>query len=343
MIKAGIIGGTGYTGVELLRLLHNHAQVEVIAISSRSEAGQLVGEFFPSLAGQTDLAFTAPDDAVLDKCDVIFFATPHGVAMETAGTFINKGIKVIDLGPDFRLRDKNEYAQWYGLENFHDDLLASSVYGLSEINREQIKEAQLIGNPGCFPTTVLLALKPLIEKNLIDLSNIIVDSKTGVSGAGRGANQAMLLCETSESVKAYGVSGHRHYPEIKQELSLLADGKPIGLTFIPHLVPMIRGMESTIYVDLLDADVDVQSTLETAYKDEHFVTVLGAGVVPETRNVKSSNFCQIAAQKTVGGKLVVTSVIDNLIKGAAGQAIQNMNIMFDIDERLGLEQIGLLP
>jgi N-acetyl-gamma-glutamyl-phosphate reductase len=343
MIKAGIIGGTGYTGVELLRLLHNHAQVEVIAISSRSEAGQLVGEFFPSLAGQTDLAFTAPDDAVLDKCDVVFYATPHGVAMETAGAFINKGIKVIDLGPDFRLRDKNEYAQWYGLENFQDDLLASSVYGLSEINREQIKDAQLIGNPGCFPTTVLLALKPLIEKNLIDLSNIIVDSKTGVSGAGRGANQAMLLCETSESVKAYGVSGHRHYPEIKQELSLLAGGKSIGLTFVPHLVPMIRGMESTIYVDLLDTNVDVQLILETAYKDEHFVTVLGAGIVPETRNVKSSNFCQIAAQRTVGGKLVVTSVIDNLIKGAAGQAIQNMNIMFDIDERLGLEQIGLLP
>ena len=343
MIKAGIIGGTGYTGVELLRLLHNHAQVEVIAISSRSEAGQLVGEFFPSLAGQTDLAFTAPNDVILDKCDVVFFATPHGVAMETAGTFIDKGIKVIDLGPDFRLRDKDEYAQWYGLENFQDDLLASSVYGLSEINREQIKEAQLIGNPGCFPTTVLLALKPLIEKNLIDLSNIVVDSKTGVSGAGRGANQAMLLCEASESVKAYGVSGHRHYPEIKQELSLLAGGKPIGLTFIPHLVPMIRGMESTIYVDLLDTDVDVQSTLEAAYKDEHFVTVLSAGIVPETRNVKSSNFCQIAAQKTVGGKLVVTSVIDNLIKGAAGQAIQNMNIMFDIDEGLGLEQIGLLP
>jgi N-acetyl-gamma-glutamyl-phosphate reductase (EC 1.2.1.38) len=299
--------------------------------------------FFPSLAGQTDLAFTAPDDAVLDECDVIFFATPHGVAMETAGSFINKGIKVIDLGPDFRLRDKDEYAQWYGLENFQDDLLASSVYGLSEINREQIKEAQLIGNPGCFPTTVLLALKPLIEKNLIDLSNIVVDSKTGVSGAGRGANQAMLLCEASESVKAYGVSGHRHYPEIKQELSLLAGGKPVGLTFIPHLVPMIRGMESTIYVDLLDANVDVQSILEAAYKDEHFVTVLGAGIVPETRNVKSSNFCQIAAQKAVGGKLVVTSVIDNLIKGAAGQAIQNMNIMFDIDEGLGLEQIGLLP
>lgn len=343
MIKAGIIGGTGYTGVELLRLLHNHESVEVIAISSRSEAGQLVSEFFPSLAGQTELVFTAPDDKILDECDVVFFATPHGVAMKTASKFIEKGIKVIDLGPDFRLRDKNEYAQWYGLENFQEELLESSVYGLSEINREQIKKAQLIGNPGCFPTTVLLALKPLIENNLIDLSSIIVDSKTGVSGAGRGANQAMLLCETSESVKAYGVSGHRHYPEIKQELSLLAGGKSIGLTFIPHLVPMIRGMESTIYVDLLNADVDVQSTLEDAYKDENFVTVLGAGIVPATRNVKSSNFCQIAAQKAFGGKLVITSVIDNLVKGASGQAIQNMNIMFGLDEKSGLTSIGLLP
>ena len=342
-IKAGIIGGTGYTGIELLRLLHNHEGVEVIAISSRSEAGQSIGEFFPSLAGQTQLTFTTPDDKILDECDVIFFATPHGVAMKTAGDFIKKGIKVIDLGPDFRLRDKDEYAQWYGLDNFQDKLLASSVYGLSEINRAQIKDAQLIGNPGCFPTTVLLALKPLIENKLIDLSSIIVDSKTGVSGAGRGANQAMLLCETSESVKAYGVSGHRHYPEIKQELSLLAGGKPIGLTFIPHLVPMIRGMESTIYVDLLDTDADVQSILENAYKDEHFVTVLGTGVIPATRNVKSSNFCQIAAQKTVGGKLVVTSVIDNLVKGASGQAIQNMNIMFGLDEKSGLSSIGLLP
>jgi N-acetyl-gamma-glutamyl-phosphate reductase len=343
MIKAGIIGGTGYTGIELLRLLHNHEGVEVIAISSRSEAGQSIGEFFPSLAGQTQLTFTTPDDKILDECDVIFFATPHGVAMKTAGDFIKKGIKVIDLGPDFRLRDKDEYAQWYGLDNFQDDLLATSVYGLSEINRAQIKDAQLIGNPGCFPTTVLLALKPLIENKLIDLSSIIVDSKTGVSGAGRGANQAMLLCETSESVKAYGVSGHRHYPEIKQELSLLAGGEPIGLTFIPHLVPMIRGMESTIYVDLLDTDADVQSILENAYKDEHFVTVLGAGAIPATRNVKSSNFCQIAAQKTVGGKLVVTSVIDNLVKGASGQAIQNMNIMFGLDEKSGLSSIGLLP
>ncbi|SMN12251.1 N-acetyl-gamma-glutamyl-phosphate reductase [uncultured Candidatus Thioglobus sp.] len=343
MIKAGIIGGTGYTGVELLRLLHNHPGVEVIAISSRSEVGQRVDEFFPSLAGQTELVFTAPDDAILDTCEVIFFATPHGVAMKNAGVFIEKGIKVIDLGPDFRLRDKAEYEQWYGLENFQDELLASSVYGLSEINRQKIKKAKLIGNPGCFPTTVLLALKPLIENNLIDLSNIIVDSKTGVSGAGRGANQAMLLCETSESVKAYGVSGHRHYPEIKQELSLLAGGEPIGLTFIPHLVPMIRGMQSTIYVDLLDTDIDVQSVLEEAYKDEYFVTVLGAGITPETRNVKTSNFCQISVQKAVGGKLIVTSVIDNLVKGASGQAIQNMNILFGLDEKTGLQQVGILP
>ncbi|SMN00925.1 N-acetyl-gamma-glutamyl-phosphate reductase [uncultured Candidatus Thioglobus sp.] len=343
MIKAGIIGGTGYTGVELLRLLHNHTGAEVIAISSRSEVGQRVDDFFPSLAGQTELVFTAPDDAILESCEVIFFATPHGVAMKNAGKFIEKGIKVIDLGPDFRLQDKAEYEKWYGLENFQSELLASSVYGLSEINRQKIKQAKLIGNPGCFPTTVLLALKPLIENNLIDLSNIIVDSKTGVSGAGRGANQAMLLCEASESVKAYGVSGHRHYPEIKQELSLLAGGKTIGLTFVPHLVPMIRGMESTIYVDLLDGDTDVQSILETTYKDEHFVTVLSAGTVPETRNVKSSNFCQIAAQKAVGGKLIITSVIDNLIKGASGQAIQNMNILFGLDEKTGLEQVGILP
>ncbi len=342
-IKVGIIGGTGYTGVELLRLLHTHEGVEVIAISSRSEVGQLVGDFFPSLAGQTQLIFTKSDDKILDSCDIIFFATPHGVAMKTAGNFIHQGIKVIDLGPDFRLRDKNEYAQWYGLDNFQGDLLASSVYGLSEINRAQIKTANLIGNPGCFPTTVLLALKPLIEQKLIDLSTIIVDAKTGVSGAGRGANQAMLLCETSESVKAYGISGHRHYPEIKQELSSLAGGKPIGLTFIPHLVPMIRGMESTIYVDLLETDIEVQSIFEQAYKDEYFVNVLGAGVIPATRNVKSSNFCQIGVQHAVGGKLVVTCVIDNLVKGAAGQAIQNMNIMFGLDEKTGLSSMGLLP
>ena len=206
MIKVGIIGGTGYTGIELLRLLHNHAQVEVIAISSRSEVGQRVDKMFPSLVGQCDLVFSLPDDAILDECEVIFFATPHGVAMKNAGDFIKQGIKVIDLGADFRLKDKAEYQKWYESEHTQDDLLSSAIYGLCEVNREQIKNATLIANPGCYPTAIQLALKPLIDNKLIDLSSIIADCKSGVSGAGRGVNQATLLCEVSESFKAYGVS-----------------------------------------------------------------------------------------------------------------------------------------
>ncbi len=343
MIKVGIIGGTGYTGAELLRLLHSHAQAQVIAISSRSEAGQRVDEVFPSMLGQSDLVFSLPDDAILDECDVIFFATPHGVAMENAGAFIEKGIKVIDLGADFRLKDKNEYQQWYGLAHTQDDLLASAVYGLSEINRAQIKNASLIANPGCYPTAIQLGLKPLIENKLINVSSIVADCKSGVSGAGRVANQAMLLCEASESFKAYGVAGHRHYPEIKQALSLLA-GESAELTFVPHLVPMIRGMQATLYVDLLDNNKDVQSLFENAYKDEPFVNVLSAGNTPETRSIKGSNFCQISLQKAPdSNKLIVISVIDNLVKGASGQAIQNMNIAFGLDENLGLEQVGLMP
>ncbi len=343
MIKVGIIGGTGYTGIELLRLLHNHTKVEVIAISSRSEAGKRVDEIFPSLVGSCDLIFSLPDDIILNECDVIFFATPYGVAMKGVGAFVKKGIKVIDLGADFRLNDKDEYKKWYGLDHTQDELLLLAIYGLCEINREKIKNANLIANPGCYPTTVALGLKPLIDNKLIDLTNIIADCKSGVSGAGRGANKATLLCEVSESFKAYGVSGHRHYSEIKQELSLLA-GENVNLTFVPHLVPMIRGMQATIYVDLLDSDVDVQSIFESAYKDEYFITVLGAGNTPDTRNVRGSNFCQIGVQKApYGNKLIVMSVIDNLVKGASGQAIQNMNILFGLDENLGLKQIGLIP
>lgn len=342
-IKAGIIGGTGYTGIELLRLLHNHPQVELIAISSRSEAGQRVDDFFPSLLGRSDLIFSLPDDKVLNKCDVIFFATPHGVAMKNAGNFINKGIKVIDLGADFRLKNKQDYQQWYGSEHTQGDLLKNAVYGLCETNRAQIKKANLIANPGCYPTVIQLALSPLIKHKLIDLSSIIADCKSGVSGAGRGANQNLLLCEASESFKAYGVSGHRHYPEIKQELELLA-GEEIGLTFVPHLVPMIRGMQATLYVDLLDTNTDVQSVFEHSYKNEHFVTVLAPEKTPETRNVKACNFCQISVQKSFdNNKLIIISTIDNLVKGASGQAIQNMNILFGLNEKLGLKQIALLP
>lgn len=342
MIKAGIIGGTGYTGVELLRLLHNHPKAEVVAISSRSLNGKRVDSIFPSLLGQSDLCFSLPDDEALNQCDVVFFATPHGVAMQGAGDFIEKGIKVIDLGADFRISDAKEWSRWYNMEHTQTQLLDRAVYGLPENNRKQIKEAMLLANPGCYPTAVQLALKPLIINNLIDLSNIVADCKSGVSGAGRGANQATLLCEASESFKAYGVSGHRHYPEIKQELELLA-GQEVGLTFVPHLVPMIRGIHATIYVDLLDAETDVSSYFAQAYSDEQFVKILTNGY-PETRSVKSSNFCQIAIQKIPNSnKLVIMSVIDNLVKGASGQAIQNMNIMFDLNENLGLEQIGLLP
>jgi len=343
MIKAGIIGGTGYTGVELLRLLHNHSEVEVVAISSRSLNGKRVDSIFPSLVGQSDLEFSLPDAPVLNDCDVVFFATPHGVAMEGAGAFIEKGIKVIDLGADFRISDAIEWSKWYGMEHTQGELLSQAVYGLPENNRSEVKDAMLLANPGCYPTAVQLALKPLIQNKLIKLDNIIADCKSGVSGAGRGANQATLLCEASESFKAYGVSGHRHYPEIKQELELLA-GEEVGLTFVPHLVPMIRGIHATVYVDLIDESVDVRPYFENTYSNEHFVTLLSEGSYPETRSVKSSNFCQIAIQKIPNSnKLVIMSVIDNLVKGASGQAIQNMNIMFGLEQNIGLESIGLLP
>lgn len=343
MIKAGIIGGTGYTGVELLRLLHNHNGVEVVAISSRSLDGKRVDSIFPSLMGHSDLVFSLPTDDILNSCDVIFFATPHGVAMEGAGAFIEKGIKVIDLGADFRITDSVEWSKWYGMEHTQADLLKLAVYGLPETNRAQIKGAMLLANPGCYPTAVQLALKPLITNKLISLSGIIADCKSGVSGAGRGANQAMLLCETSESMKPYSVSGHRHYPEIKQALEILA-GEEVSFTFVPHLVPMIRGMQATIYVDLLDENIDVRPYFIDTYSNEPFVTILNDGIYPETRSVKSSNFCQISVQKIPNSnKLVIMSVIDNLVKGASGQAIQNMNIMFGLDEKAGLESIGLLP
>ena len=343
MIKAGIVGGTGYTGIELLRLLHNHPEVEVVAISSRSLNGKRADSVFPSLVGHSDLVFSLPDGNDLYKCDVVFFATPHGVAMESARGFINKGIRVIDLGADFRISDPEEWSKWYAMEHTEAQLLSTAVYGLPEHNREAVKNAQLVANPGCYPTAVQLALKPLIANKLVDLSNIIADCKSGVSGAGRGANQAALLCEAGESFKAYAVSGHRHYPEIKQELEATAGAK-VGLTFIPHLVPMIRGIFATIYVDLIDQNTNIRPYYEKVYSSERFVKILSDGEYPETRSVKSSNYCQISWQKIPNSnKLVVMSAIDNLVKGASGQAIQNMNIMFGFDEALGLNQIGMLP
>ena len=342
-LKVGIIGGSGYTGIELLRLLHQHPGAEVHAITSRALQGKKLYEVFPNMHGMSDLSYLLPDDEKLFECDVVFFATPHGVAMNSAGLFLERNIKVIDLGADFRITDSAIWSEWYNMEHTQESLLNEAVYGQPEIKRSAIKDARLIANPGCYPTAVILALKPLLENSLIDPSNIIADCKSGASGAGRNANQATLLCEITESFKPYGVSGHRHFPEIKQELESISGGT-IGLTFTPHLVPMSRGIEATIYTDLIDSDADILSCYEKAYENEEFVKILPEGVYPETRSVKSSNYCQISIQYVEhSNKLVIMSVIDNLGKGAAGQAIQSMNLMFRLDEKEGLLEIGLLP
>ncbi|MGB0544639.1 MAG: N-acetyl-gamma-glutamyl-phosphate reductase [Candidatus Pseudothioglobus sp.] len=342
-LKVGIIGGSGYTGIELLRILHQHPSAEVHAITSRALEGKKLSEVFPNMHGISNLSYLLPDDEKLFECDLVFFATPHGVAMNNASLFLDKDIKVIDLGADFRINNAEIWSNWYNMEHTQKSLLSEAVYGQPEINRSSIKDARLIANPGCYPTAVLLALKPLLEENLIDPLNIIADCKSGASGAGRNANQATLLCEITESFKPYGVSGHRHFPEIKQELESISGG-PIGLTFTPHLLPMSRGIEATIYADLVDPDSDILDCFENAYKNEEFVKILPEGVYPETRSVRSSNYCQISVQYVDhSNKLVIMSVIDNLGKGAAGQAIQNMNLMFGLDENAGLLEIGLLP
>ena len=342
-LKVGIIGGSGYTGIELLRLLHQHPGAAVHAITSRALQGKKLYEVFPNMHGMSDLSYLLPDDEKLFECDVVFFATPHGVAMNSAGLFLERNIKVIDLGADFRITDSAIWSEWYNMEHTQESLLNEAVYGQPEIKRSAIKDARLIANPGCYPTAVILALKPLLENSLIDPSNIIADCKSGASGAGRNANQATLLCEITESFKPYGVSGHRHFPEIKQELESISGGT-IGLTFTPHLVPMSRGIEATIYTDLIGSDTDILTCYENAYENEEFVKILPEGVYPETRSVKSSNYCQISIQYVEhSNKLVIMSVIDNLGKGAAGQAIQNMNLMFGLDEKEGLLEIGLLP
>lgn len=343
MYKIGIVGGTGYTGAELLRLLANHPQVEVVAITSRSEEGKLVSDIYPSLRGHYDLRFTVPSINELAKCDLVFFATPHGVAMDQVPELIDLGVKVVDLGADFRIKDTLEWSKWYGMEHRTPDYVAKAIYGLPEINREAIKGAQLVANPGCYPTATQLGLIPLLEAGIIDPAHLIADAKSGVSGAGRGANIGSLLCEASESFKPYGVAGHRHLPEIKQGLQEFSES-PIGLTFVPHLVPMIRGIQSTMYATLVDTSVDLQALFETRYKDEFFVDVMPAGSTPETRSTKGANFCRIAVYRPQDGdKVVVLSVIDNLVKGASGQAIQNMNIMLDLPENTGLTALGMMP
>ena len=344
MIQAGIIGGTGYTGVELLRILAQHPEVQIHKVTSRADAGKRVDGLYPNLRGYVDAVFTEPSMESLGECDVVFFATPNGIAMRMAEPLLERGVRIIDLAADFRLTDPAAWEHWYGEPHTCPSLLQEAVYGLPEINRERIRNARLVANPGCYPTAVQLGLLPLVEQRLIRLDSIIADAKSGVSGAGRKAEISMLMSETGESFKAYGVKGHRHLPEIRQGLEQ-ACGEPVGLTFVPHLVPMIRGIHATIYAQWAGSDAtDLQSLYETRYRDEPFVDVLPEGSHPDTRNVRGSNRCQIAAHRPQGGNtVVILSVIDNLVKGAAGQAVQNMNLMFGLEEMTGLRAIGVYP
>lgn len=343
MIQAGIVGGTGYTGVELLRLLALHKEVEVAVVTSRSDNGKKVSEIYPSLRGYIDIAFSLPDLEILAVCDVVFFATPNGTAMLMAESLLTKGIKVIDLSADFRLKDVAEWQEWYGMTHACPDLITEAVYGLPEVNREHIKKARLLACPGCYPTAVQLGFLPLIEQGGIAFDHLIADVKSGVSGAGRKAELATLMSETGESFKAYAVSGHRHLPEIIQGMRKVAN-QPVGLTFVPHLTPMIRGIHATLYARLTGDMIDIQALYEQRFADECFVDVLPGGTHPDTRNVRGSNNCQISIQRPQeGDTLVILSVIDNLVKGAAGQAVQNMNLMFGLDETMGLQVVALYP
>jgi N-acetyl-gamma-glutamyl-phosphate reductase len=342
MITVGIVGATGYTGVELLRLLAAHPEVELKIITSRSEAGMPVSDLFPNLRGHVDLAFSEPNVDDLVACDVVFFATPHCVAMALVPELIARGTRVIDLSADFRLKDAKQWESWYNMPHTAPELLAQAVYGLPEVNRAEIKQAQLVAVPGCYPTATQLGFIPLLENNIVDTEQLIADTKSGVSGAGRKAAIGGLLSEASENMKAYAVSGHRHLPEIQQGLSAVYK-QDVKLTFVPHLTPMIRGIHATLYSRITQA-CDLQALFEERYKNEPFVDVLPAGSHPETRSVRGSNVCRIAVHQPQGSDtVVVLSVIDNLVKGASGQAVQNMNIMFGFEETTAINIIAALP
>jgi N-acetyl-gamma-glutamyl-phosphate reductase len=346
MIKAGIVGGTGYTGIELLRLLAQHPQVELAAITSRQEAGTPVSALFPSLRGRVALAFSHPDKAPLAKCDVVFFATPNGVAMGEARALVDAGVRLVDLSADFRLKDVAEWERWYKMKHAAPELVAQAVYGLCEVNRDRIRGARLVANPGCYPTAVQLGLLPLLEAGAVDPDHLIADAKSGVSGAGRKAELHILHSEASDNFSAYGLAGHRHWPEIRQGLAQAA-GREVGLVFIPHLTPMIRGIHATLY-GRIAKEMDFQALFEKRYAHEPFVDVMPAGSAPDTRSVRAANTCRIAVHRPMEqaqkrDTLTVLSVIDNLTKGASGQAVQNMNLMFGFPEAAGLQQVAVVP
>ena len=343
MIKIGIVGGTGYTGGELLRLALAHPQLEVACVTSRQEAGQPLGSQWPQLAGRDDLIFVAPDLERLLECDLVFFATPHGTAMTMASDLLEADVRVVDLSADFRLTSIDQWERWYGTQHVCPELAEEAVYGLPELNRDRIKQARLIACPGCYPTAVLLGLLPLVEADLVDPDSLIADAKSGVSGAGRKVALGTLYGEVSENFKAYGVSGHRHLPEIEQLLNGYYQ-EPVKLTFLPHLLPMFRGLQATLYATVRDNAEVTTEVFRKRYEDHPFVHVHDPGVTPEIRSVRGTNACGIGVNHFKDTKrAVVISVIDNLVKGAAGQAIQNANLMLGFPEMQGLAAEPFFP
>lgn len=343
MIKAGVVGATGYTGVELLRLLAGHSQVELCTVTSRTEQGKPVSAVFPGLRGTVDMPYCAPEEAPLEDCDWVFFATPNGAAMQRAPALLEAGVGVIDLSADFRLSDKSVWEQWYGQPHACPDYLARAVYGLPELNRARLARARLIANPGCYPTAVQLGFLPLLERGLVALDSLVADVKSGISGAGRKATLRAHFCEAGESFSAYSADGHRHLPEIRQGLSVMA-GEQVDLTFVPHLLPISRGIHATLYARLKSPLTDLHEVFTQRYAAEPFVDVLPPGAHPDTASVRASNMCRLSVFRPQQGDMaVILAVEDNLIKGAAGQAVQNMNIACQLDETTGLAHIPPVP
>ena len=340
--KVSIFGGTGYTGVELIRLLLNHPHVEIYQITSRKDKGKRVDEIYPSFRGILNNIFVSPEDADLKNVDIVLFATPNGIAMNYADSLISDGKIVIDLAADFRIKDKDVWEKWYGMKHKSPNLIDQAVYGLPETNRDIIKKSKLIANPGCYPTAIQLALIPLLKKKLINPTNIIADAKSGISGAGKNPELKLLMSEAEEDFRAYGVGGHRHLPEIEENLASIC-GEDVKLTFVPHLVPMVRGIHATLYVECIK-DFEAYDIFESFYGDEPFVDVMLADMFPNTKSVRASNFCRISFHREIdSNRLIIFSVIDNLMKGAAGQAIQNMNIVMDWPEASGISFVPITP